>query len=120
MDEGDLRSNIVREERPWGGFLRFTLNTPSTVKILTVKPMQSLSLQYHKHRSEFWHVISGSLTVTIAETVSEVQSGDEFFVKQGIEHSITGGKDGAQVLEIALGNFDEDDITRISDKYGRV
>ena len=32
-------------EKPWGGFEQFTLNEISTVKILTIKPGQTFSLQ---------------------------------------------------------------------------
>ena len=46
------------EDRPWSFFKRFTLNEPSTVKIIHLKPHQEISLQKHTKRSEFWHVLS--------------------------------------------------------------
>ncbi len=42
--------NIYEEERPWGVFRKFTDNKPSTVKIITVKPNEELSLQSHNKR----------------------------------------------------------------------
>ena len=36
--EIDRLGAVVRDERPWGGFERYTLNEPSTVKIIEVAP----------------------------------------------------------------------------------
>jgi len=49
------------EFRPWGSFTLFALNEKCTVKILKVK--EQLSLQSHKNREEFWHVIDGKVEV---------------------------------------------------------
>ena len=108
-----------KEERPWGNFERFTLNEPSTVKIITVNPNQSLSLQQHEHRDEQWKILAGSGTVTVGDVQTEVQPGEEFFVARGTRHRVAGGPDGLTFLEIALGQFDENDITRFEDNYGR-
>jgi len=45
------------EKRSWGEFARYTLNTKSTVKILTIEKGKELSLQSHKKRDEFWVVL---------------------------------------------------------------
>ncbi len=107
------------EERPWGRFRRFTLNEPSTVKVISVTEGASLSLQYHQERSEFWHIISGHPTIIIGEIVTEAKPGDEFTVPVKAIHQISAPKDEVQILEIAFGNFSEDDITRLKDNYGR-
>ncbi len=49
----DENLKIEEVERPWGKFRRFTKNTNSTVKILTINPNEVLSLQSHQHRAEF-------------------------------------------------------------------
>lgn len=108
-----------KENRPWGDFERFTLNEKSTVKIITVKPGEEFSLQSHKHRGEFWRVLSGTGTITIDETQKTVHAGESFFSPVGHEHRMEGGPDGLTFLEIAFGDFDENDITRFDDKYGR-
>ena len=107
------------ENRPWGGFERFTLNELSTVKLITVKPSEELSLQYHQGREEFWRVIKGSPVIIIDGTQVIGKEGDEFFVPRGAKHQLKGGSSGGTILEIALGTFDENDIVRLSDKYGR-
>jgi mannose-6-phosphate isomerase len=111
--------NYNREERPWGYFERFTLNEPSTVKIISVLPNQTLSLQQHEHRDEEWKIIRGSGEVIIGETTTPVKPGDEFFVARQTKHRVIGGPEGLQFLEVSLGDFDEKDIVRFEDKYGR-
>src|SRR5512133_802676 len=108
-----------KEERPWGNFERFTLNEKTTVKIITVNAGEAISLQTHEHRDEFWRVIRGSGIVHINGKDTEVHEGDTVFGKRGDEHRITGGPDGAVFLEIAFGDFDEGDIKRLEDRYGR-
>lgn len=112
-------SNYEKDIRPWGMFERFTLNEKSTVKIITVKPGEAFSLQTHAHRREFWRVISGMGTITIGEKADEVSPGDEFLIAEGVAHRAEGGPEGLVFLEIAFGEFDESDIVRIEDKYGR-
>jgi mannose-1-phosphate guanylyltransferase/mannose-6-phosphate isomerase len=107
-------------ERPWGNFRQFTKDTPCTVKIITVKPNEILSLQSHEKRSEFWRVISGSGIVQIDGNREEVKNGDEKIIPLGAKHRMEGGLGGMQILEISFGEFDEEDITRYEDKYGRV
>lgn len=112
--------NIKDDERPWGNFKQFTENTPSTVKIITVNPNQSLSLQSHKMRSEFWKVLKGDGIFEINDVTYDVVEGDEHYVRQGEKHRMSAGDIGLQILEIAFGEFDENDIERFEDKYGRV
>lgn len=113
-------THYVKEERPWGNFERFTLNEPSTVKVITVNPGEELSLQQHEHRDEEWRILAGAGAVTIGERRTEVRPGDEFFVARGMHHRVSAGPAGLVFLEIALGQFDEGDITRFEDRYGRV
>jgi mannose-6-phosphate isomerase len=110
------------EERPWGFFRQFTKNQSSTVKILSINPGQSLSLQSHASRTEFWHVLQGHPTLTKNDTVTTSSPGDELTVPAGTEHRISvqaTEHEPAILLEIATGNFDESDITRLEDVYGR-
>lgn len=110
---------VYIEERPWGKFEQFTHNETTTVKILTVKPGEELSLQYHKKRSEFWRVLSGSGSITLGEKIIDIKPGEEYFIPTETKHTIHAGEEGVTFLEIAFGHFDEDDIIRLKDKYGR-
>ena len=111
--------HFLDSQRPWGNFRQFTLNEPTTVKIITVNPNAELSLQYHHNRSEFWRIIGGGGQITIGEIEHEATVGEEFTVAVGEPHRMTAGPDGMQVLEIASGVFDEEDIIRLADNYGR-
>ncbi len=106
------------EERPWGSFTQFIKNTPATVKIISVRSGSKLSLQKHAKRSEFWKILSGEGFVIINDKQSSAIKNDEFFVPQGAIHRI-GASTDMEILEIALGEFDENDIIRLEDEYGR-
>lgn len=118
-DNTQKKPEVYVEERPWGKFEQFTHNEISTVKILTVKPHEQLSIQYHHKRDEFWRVIKGSVKVRKGDTWSEAHEGDEFFIPRETVHSLAGADEEGKVLEIAFGDFDENDNIRIEDKYGR-
>lgn len=108
------------EERPWGNFVRYTHNEQTTVKIITIKPGEGLSLQSHEKRREFWRILKGRPHVTIGDLTVVGQSGDEFDIPEKTLHQISSTDDEVQFLEIAFGEFDENDIVRVSDRYGRV
>ena len=112
-------SQYEKEERPWGNFERFTLNEKTTVKIIAVHAGEAFSLQTHEHRDEFWHILKGSGTVCVGDKSTEAKEGDEFFTPRNTEHRMEGGPEGISFLEIAFGDFDENDITRLEDRYGR-
>lgn len=113
-------TNYRKEVRPWGLFERFTLNEETTVKIITVNTYESISLQMHEHRDEFWRVIKGAGIIRIGDTDHIACEGESFFCPRGCEHRVTGGPEGTVFLEIAFGKFDEDDIKRLEDRYGRI
>ena len=108
------------EKRPWGGFEQFTLNEISTVKILTIKPKQKFSLQYHKKRREFWRFLDNPAKVTLGKKTINVKKGDEIFIPLKNNHRIEAYSKTVNVLEMSLGKYNEKDIIRIEDKYGRV
>lgn len=113
-------ANYEKVERPWGNFERFTLNEPTTVKILTLNADESLSLQTHAHRDEFCRVINGSGIVRVGEKETEVREGDSFFIPRLTAHHALAGSAGLAFLEISFGDFSEDDEKRLEDKYDRV
>jgi mannose-6-phosphate isomerase-like protein (cupin superfamily) len=109
-----------REKRPWGEFVKFEENSPCTVKIITVNRGQEFSLQSHKSRDEFWHILAGEGTATIGDKRTEIVKGEEYFVPRETLHRILAGNSDVVILEISYGVFDEGDITRVKDDYGRI
>jgi mannose-6-phosphate isomerase-like protein (cupin superfamily) len=112
-------TNYEKDERPWGNFERFTQNEKTTVKIITVNEGESISLQTHEHRDEFWRVIRGNGVVRIGDVEHEAHDGHTFFIPRRTKHRVEGGAGGIVFLEIAFGAFDEGDIKRFEDRYGR-
>ena len=111
---------IAYDNRPWGSEEIFTDNEPSTVKILTINPGQRCSLQYHNHRKEFWKLIEGNAIVEINGGKVEAKTGDEFTVEPKMTHRFGAKDKPAKILEISFGKFDENDIVRLEDDYGRM
>jgi len=107
---------IYKEERPWGNFERFTLNEPSTVKMITVLANEEFSLQYHKNRVEFWKILTDGGTIMIGESIFDGKKGDEYTIDHNVLHRVKGP---CVFLEIATGTFDEADIIRVEDDYNR-
>lgn len=107
------------EERPWGWFRVLAKSEKVTVKILFVKKGEVFSFQKHQHRSEFWRILSGEPSVTIGDKDVKAKIGDEFDVPMETEHRIEAQNNDVEVLEISRGEFNENDIVRIEDKYGR-
>ena len=118
MPENPLKP--YREKKPWGDYEKFTENEKSTVKILTVNPGEIFSLQHHANRDEFWHVLSGKGICIIGEEKQEAVAGQDYFIPRGVNHRIEALEEKVVVLEISFGDFNEEDIVRLEDKYGRV
>ena len=105
--------------RPCGKFEQFTLNEKSTVKILTINPKKRNSLQTHKNRSEFWKALDNPFKATIGNKTFTMKKGNEVKIPVQVKHRIIGLSKPARLLEISLGNFNEKDIKRLEDDFGR-
>ena len=115
-----MLQNYHHEERPWGWFDRFTQNESTSVKILHANSGARLSLQRHTKRDEWWQILSGSGTVRVGEDEHQASPGDRFQIPAGTLHRIQGGEEGISWLEICFGEFDENDIERLEDDFGRL
>jgi len=110
---------IKSEKRPWGGFEQFTKNEKSSVKILVINPKQQFSLQKHKQRKEFWKILEGNCKITIGKNTVNARVGDEFEIPKNTIHRCRALGKKVKILEIGIGSFDEKDIVRLKDEYGR-
>ncbi|MBI1926848.1 phosphomannose isomerase type II C-terminal cupin domain [Candidatus Poribacteria bacterium] len=107
-------------EKPWGRFIQYVLNEPVTVKILEVKVGEVLSYQFHNHRGELWVPLDDGACLKIDGQIRRPKPMELVFIPQGEKHQLIGEDKSYRVLEISFGYFDENDITRLEDKYGRV
>ncbi len=105
-------------KKPWGGFIEYATNAKCTVKIITVKKGGVLSLQSHSHRKEHWIAMDEGLTAIIGKRKIRMKKGQLAAVPKGAVHRIMASR-SARFLEISFGHFDENDIVRYEDKYGR-
>ncbi len=114
------------EERPWGSFEvihEFSQNGGKDVVIkkITVHPKKRLSLQSHTKRKEHWLVIAGEGTVALDDEEILVQPESKIEVPIGTKHRIanTHAEKPLVFIEISFGDFDENDIVRYQDDFGR-
>lgn len=116
-----LGDQMVKVDKPWGGFLQVAHNEPCTVKILTVIPGEATSLQSHQHRDELWIVLDEGLEVEVDGLRISPKPGETVTVPRTSRHRLScAGPRPARILEVSFGTFDEEDITRYEDRYGRV
>ena len=110
------------EEKPWGNFTILASGWGFQIKLLTVNPQSSTSLQSHQYRSEHWVIIKGISKITKGSEHLELSQNESVFIPAGERHRIenhTG--EVVQMIEVQIGTYyGEDDIIRYEDMYGRV
>lgn len=122
MDIKDEINNrkSVKDIRPWGNFVQYAHNEKCTVKIIEVDPNQRLSYQSHEKRDELWVIIDSGLRVELNDKIIDTKPGDEIVIERNTKHRLSSTGERARLLEISFGDFDENDIKRFSDDYGRI
>ena len=121
-DGQDIVLQHNRVYRPWGWYQGLNRGDRYQVKCIMVKPGGTLSLQSHRHRSEHWVVVKGTLEVTKGEEVSLLTENESTYIPIGEKHRLANpGKIPAFLIEVQSGSYlDEDDIVRFEDIYGRI
>ncbi|GAB5535561.1 MAG: cupin domain-containing protein [Rubricoccaceae bacterium] len=106
-------------KRPWGSFRQYANNEEVTVSLMEVKPGQRLSLQSHTGRAELWIVLDDGASVEVGDQRLHPSAGDEIWIPANTKHRLGSTGPTVRVLEVAFGNWQQDDITRYSDDYDR-
>lgn len=114
-------STDKRTARPWGFYDILDLDDTHQTKSITILPGEQLSYQSHDKRSEHWVIVSGSGDLTLDGVVSEVTYGEHIWIPVGSKHRLKNtGRFPLVFIEVQVGtSFDENDIVRYSDDYGR-
>ena len=107
--------------RPWGNFRVIETQDAFQIKQLNVFPGSRLSLQSHEFRAEHWFVIQGCARVEVDGRILELIPGESIQIPLQSRHRVTSiGETPLVFIEIQTGtSFDEDDIIRYEDDYGR-
>ncbi len=109
-------------EKPWGHYEVVFHNSLTKLKIITIFPKQKISLQSHVKRSEHWVVLEGKAIVCVGDEVSSLEVNQYIFIPVGERHRIENNElTDLRIVEVQTGqSFNEDDIVRYNDIYGRV
>jgi len=113
--------DVTQETREWGNF-KILLDEPNVkIKKITINPSSRLSLQLHRHRSEWWKIIKGQGLMQVGAAQWVVEEGDTVNIRKLEVHRIANETDSPLIfVEVQSGECIEDDIIRIEDDYGRV
>jgi cytidyltransferase-like protein len=109
-----------KTERPWGYYRVLHEVKGTKVKELTIEPGQSLSMQRHKSRSEYWHVTSGTAVVCsmmpngYSLPALKLETHSDYKVPKNDWHQLTNPFDvPCKLVEIQFGKLcNEEDIER--------
>ena len=118
IPEGQQHRRIYR---PWGNYFSIAEDSNWQVKLITVKPGETLSLQKHKYRSEHWIVVNGTALVEIEDKKFQLERNQSTYIPKGAKHRLSNlEKNYLNIIEVQSGDYlGEDDIIRFEDKYGR-
>jgi mannose-6-phosphate isomerase-like protein (cupin superfamily) len=117
------------EERPWGTFTVIHEEMVSNegakedviIKKLVVAPGGRLSYQSHKLREETWCIVQGKGVAIMDDAEIQLVSGSVVHVPVGVKHRISNMHTNLDLIliEVGRGYFDEFDIERYDDDFGR-
>ncbi|MBU2649195.1 phosphomannose isomerase type II C-terminal cupin domain [bacterium] len=108
--------------RPWGHYIILADEDDHKVKRIVVKPQKRLSLQLHHKRSEHWYIISGEAEITLGNQILHLKQGEIVDIPVETAHRVRNpGTVDLVFIEIQTGTyFEEDDIVRLEDDFGRI
>jgi len=115
------RVNPKCSNTPWGRWEVLLDESGYKVKRITVSPGKRLSYQKHTRRWEHWTVVKGSALVTLDGEEEPLAVGQNIDIPRESAHRIANsGKTDLVFIEVQFGEyFEEDDIVRLEDDFGR-
>lgn len=116
----ELDHNLIGY-RPWGKYEVLIDEPNHKVKKITVYPGASLSLQSHERRAEHWIVVKGTAKIVNGENLLTLHENESTYISARSKHQLSNHeKENLEIIEVQTGDyFEEDDITRYEDSYGR-
>jgi mannose-1-phosphate guanylyltransferase/mannose-6-phosphate isomerase len=110
-----------RVMRPWGWYDSVSKGPGFQVKLISVQPGKSLSLQTHQYRSEHWVVVKGTAKIVRGDETFILRENESTFIPVGVKHQLSNfGIEDLEIIEVQSGSYlGEDDIIRYADEHGR-
>ena len=114
------KPSVSLVQRPWGSFKQYASNQDCTVSLMIIQPGQRLSLQSHAGSAELWIVLDDGAIVQVGDQERTCRAGDEIWIPANQKHRLScRDSQPVRVLEVAFGNWQQDDIKRFDDDYHR-
>ena len=108
-------------KKPWGSYKTFEKGDGYLLKRMIINPGETLSLQSHENRSEFWYVSEGIATVECDDNIFDLKKHESTNIPQKSKHRLSNNTNEVlKVIEVQIGDLlSEKDITRYEDRYER-
>ncbi len=104
--------------KPWGREIRWAdIEGKYTGKILYIRNGAKLSRQYHDKKTESMLVLFGLLHLEYENKLLVLKPGDSIDIKPGEIHRAMAMQGDVAILEVST--WDDGDVVRIDDEYGR-
>ena len=117
-----MKKEKIDSSFPWGDAKVLTKGENYRVKRISLNSKSRQSYQTHKQRAESWLILTGEGKITIDDEESRVTPAAIVMISIGTKHRIenTSSDEPLVFIETQFGAcFDEDDIVRYEDDYGR-
>lgn len=116
-----ITDNKSQIHKPWGSYTNIYEGSNFKVKLLSVKPNESLSYQSHKYRHEHWVVVTGTASIILNDKKIDLKKNESIYIPSKSKHQLMNNKKKLlQLIEVQIGSYlGEDDINRFHDKYSR-
>ena len=105
---------------PWGSTIIWAaVPGKYTGKLMRIESGQRMSLQFHEYKDESVVVLHGTLFLELDGICYELEPGRSAHIPCGTVHRMSAAKENGFVIVAEVSTFDDGDIVRIQDDYGR-
>ncbi|NRA97840.1 MAG: hypothetical protein HRU14_16710 [Planctomycetes bacterium] len=123
QEKNDLASEQSRRvEKPWGFELIWAETERYVGKVISIRPGQRLSLQYHEVKDESIQVMSGQQRLHLENAEGQMQildlgPGEHSRIPVGRKHRFEALHEPAELVEVSTPELN--DVVRLEDDYSR-
>ena len=101
----------TRTSQPWGSSETMSSGPGFQVRRLTLKPLQSIPSQWHRHTDEQWVIARGTARVVLDGTEQMLGRGQSINLPRTVTHSAENMSsiDPLEIIEVQTGDYLGDD-----------